>query len=145
MSDRLLGFCALIFAGLMAWFGHDLQAPFSYEPVGPRAFPMLIALIIALCGAWLLYKNWNKPRQGEAIDWPRLMLMVVYIFIYALLFEALGFILATAIVTVLIGRLFGGSWVKMAISGLIMGIVFFLLFDRALDVVLPLGPLEFLS
>ncbi|WP_323018907.1 tripartite tricarboxylate transporter TctB family protein [Castellaniella sp.] len=145
MSDRLLGFCALIFAGLMAWFGHDLQAPFAYEPVGPRAFPMLIALIIALCGAWLLYKNWNKPRRGEAIDWPRLMLMVVYIFIYALLFETLGFIIATAIITVVIGRLFGGPWIKMTIAGIVMGVLFFLLFDRALDVVLPLGPLEFLS
>lgn len=145
MSDRTLGFCALIFAGLMAWFGHDLQAPFSYEPVGPRAFPMLIALIIALCGIWLMVKHWHDRRKGEPIDWPRLLLMVVYIFGYALLFETLGFVIATAIVTVLIGRLFGGGWVKMIIGGVVMGVLFFLLFDRALDVVLPLGPLEFLS
>lgn len=145
MSDRILGVSALIFAALMAWFGRDLQAPFAYEPVGPRAFPMLIALIIALCGAWLLFKHWHDQHRGEPIDWPRLLLMVVYIFGYALLFQILGFILATAIVTILIGRLFGGSWGKMILGGLIMGVLFFLLFDRALDVVLPLGPLEFLS
>jgi putative tricarboxylic transport membrane protein len=142
MSDRTVGFFALIFAGLMAWFGHDLQAPFSYEPVGPRAFPMLIALIIALCGAWLMYKHWHEHSHGKHIDWPRLLLMMAYIFGYAMLFETLGFILATAIVTVLIGRLFGGTWGKLAISGVLMGVLFFLLFDRALDVVLPLGPLE---
>ena len=73
------------------------------------------------------------------------VLMVVYVFGYAMLFETLGFIIATAIVTVLIGRLFGGSWGKMIIGGIVMGVLFFLLFDRALDVVLPLGPLEFLS
>ncbi len=145
MSDRTLGFCALIFAGLMAWFGHDLQAPFSYEPVGPRAFPMLVALIIALCGAWLMFRHWRDRRAGEPIDWPRLLLMVAYVFGYALLFETLGFIIATAVVTVLIGRLFGGGWGKMIIGGIAMGVLFFLLFDRALDVVLPLGPLEFLS
>jgi putative tricarboxylic transport membrane protein len=145
MSDRTLGFCALVFAGLMAWFGHDLQAPFSYEPVGPRAFPMLIAGIIALCGAWLVFKHWRERRHGEHIDWLRLLLMVVYIFGYAMLFETLGFVIATALVTVLIGRLFGGGWVRMIIGGVAMGVLFFLLFDRALDVVLPLGPLEFLS
>lgn len=144
MSDRMLGFCALIFAGLMAWFGHDLQAPFSYEPVGPRAFPMLIALIIALCGAWLVFKHWHERHKGEPIDWPRLLLMVVYTVGYAMLFETLGFIIATTLVTVLIGSLFGGPWGKMIISGLVMGVLFFLLFDRALDVVLPSGPLEFL-
>ncbi|WP_322997004.1 tripartite tricarboxylate transporter TctB family protein [Castellaniella sp.] len=145
MSDRMLGVCALIFAGLMVWFGHALQAPFSYEPVGPRAFPLLIALIIALCGAWLIFKHWHERHQGEAIDWPRLLLMVGYIFGYALLFETLGFVIATAIVTVLIGRLFGGPWKKMIIGGAAMGVLFFLLFDRMLDVVLPLGLLEFLS
>ncbi|KAB0610894.1 tripartite tricarboxylate transporter TctB family protein [Castellaniella defragrans] len=145
MSDRLLGVSALVFAALMAWFGHDLQAPFSYEPVGPRAFPLLIALIVALCGAWLLFKNWRSTKQAPHIDWPRLLLMVVYVFGYALLFEWLGFIIATAIVTVLIGRLFGGGWGKMIIGGITMSVLFFLLFDRALDVVLPLGLLEFLS
>ncbi len=34
---------------LMAW---PYQAPFSYEPVGPRAFPLLM---LGLMGAALLY------------------------------------------------------------------------------------------
>src|SRR5690606_28862366 len=136
---------ALIFAGLMAWFGHDLQAPFSYEPVGPRAFPMLIALIIALCGAWLVLKHWRDRRAGEPIDWPRLLLRVVYVCGYALLCDGLGFVGADDAVTVRMGRLFGGSWVRMFIGGVAMGVLFLLLFDRALDVVLPLGQLEFLS
>ena len=145
MSDRLLGISALIFAALMAWFARGLQAPFSYEPVGPRAFPLLLALIIALCGAWLLLKHWRDAGKAPPTDWWRMALMACYVFGYALLFQFLGFILATALVTVLIGRLFGGTWIRLAIGGLSMGILFFILFDRVLDVVLPLGLLEFLS
>lgn len=50
MNDRLLGIIALVLAAFMTWAGWDIEAPFAYEPVGPRAFPLLIALIIGLCG-----------------------------------------------------------------------------------------------
>ncbi|MCJ9713777.1 tripartite tricarboxylate transporter TctB family protein, partial [Bordetella hinzii] len=49
---------------------------------------------------------------------------------------------ATTIMTVAVGRLFGGSWAKAAAGGLVMGLLFFLLFDKVLDVVLPGGLLE---
>ncbi|MFW7342100.1 tripartite tricarboxylate transporter TctB family protein [Pollutimonas sp. H1-120] len=142
MNDRILGMAALVFAALMAWFGWGLQAPFSYEPVGPRAFPMLLAAIIALCGAWLAFKGRGQAEPNPPGANGRIALMVVYCFLYALLFETLGFIVATTAMTILVGRLFGGAWVKVAVGGVVMSILFFLLFDRALDVVLPLGILE---
>lgn len=142
MNDRTLGFSALAFAALMAWFGRDMVAPFAYEPVGPRAFPMLVALIIALCGAWLVYKNHHQAEKNPAGANSRISLMVVYTIAYAGLFQFLGFIIATTAMTVLVGRLFSGAWHKIFIGGAIMSILFFLLFDRALDIVLPLGLLE---
>lgn len=142
MSDRILGIAALVFAALMAWFGWGIQAPFSYEPVGPRAFPLLLAAIIALCGAWLTFKGRERAEPNPPGANVRIALMVVYCFLYALFFEALGFIIATTAMTILVGRLFGGAWSKVAAGGLVMSVSFFLLFDRALDVVLPLGILE---
>ena len=50
MNDRTLGIAALALAAFMTWAGWDIEAPFAYEPVGPRAFPLLLALIIGLCG-----------------------------------------------------------------------------------------------
>jgi putative tricarboxylic transport membrane protein len=116
----------------MAWFGWGIEAPFSYEPVGPRAFPMLLAGAIALCGLWLLFKGRFKAEANPAGANLRIALMLVYCLAYALLFEWLGFIVATALATILVGRLFGGAW----------SVLFFFLFDRVLDVVLPLGILE---
>lgn len=139
MNDRILGVAALIFAALMAGFGWGIQAPFSYEPVGPRAFPMLLASIIALCGLWLAFKGKHQAHPNPPGANLRIAAMVVYCFAYAFFFEQLGFIIATTAMTILVGRLFGGAWSKIALGGAVMSIFFFILFDRVLDVVLPLG------
>ena len=38
-----------------------------------------------------------------------------------------------------IGRFFGGTWGKLVIGGALLGVSLYLLFDRVLDVTLPLG------
>lgn len=139
LNDRTLGVAALALAAFLTWFGHDLQAPFSYEPVGPRAFPLLVAAVIALCGLRLVLKGGNDvPRNPRGANL-RISLMVAAVAGYALLFHWLGFVIATAIMTAVVGRIFGGSWLKSVAGGIAMGLGFFLLFDRALDVVLPVG------
>lgn len=145
MTDRYLGAAALAFAALMAWFGWGIEAPFSYEPVGPRTFPLLLAACIGLCGLWLLLKGRFTAHGNPPGANGRIALMVVYCIAYALLFDWLGFIIATTLVAILVGRLFGGAWRKVVIGGVVMSVFFYLLFDRLLDVVLPPGLLEFLS
>ncbi|OZI77020.1 tripartite tricarboxylate transporter TctB family protein [Bordetella genomosp. 12] len=142
MNDRLLGIIALVLAAFMTWAGWDIEAPFAYEPVGPRAFPLLIALVIGLCGLRLAIKGGNPVHPNPPGANGRIVLMLLFAAAYAFLFEWLGFVIATAIMTVAVGRLFGGSWIKTAIGGLVMGLLFFLLFDKVLDVVLPGGVLE---
>ncbi|WP_419204617.1 tripartite tricarboxylate transporter TctB family protein [Bordetella trematum] len=139
MNDRLLGILALVLAAFITWAGWDLEAPFAYEPVGPRAFPMLIALIIGLCGLRLAIKGGHQVEANSPGANGRIALMVLFAAAYAFLFQWLGFIIATVLMTMAVGRLFGGSWTKMLIGGVVMGLLFFLLFDKALDVVLPTG------
>lgn len=50
--------------------------------------------------------------------------MVAFATAYAFLFQWLGFVIATALMTVFVGRLFGGGWVKCAIGGLVMSAFF---------------------
>lgn len=139
LNDRVLGVAALVFAALITAFGYDLEPPFSYEPVGPKAFPLLVALIIALCGLRLILKGGNAVEPNPPGANLRIMGMVGYLAAYAFIFQWLGFIPATALMAALIGHLFGASLLKSAIGGVIMAIVLFLLFDKGLDVVLPTG------
>jgi putative tricarboxylic transport membrane protein len=139
INDRLLGVAALLLAAFLTWNGYDLVAPVAYEPVGPRAFPLLLALVIALCGAWLVYRGGGAIEANHPGANARIALMVALIAGYALLFVWLGFVLSTTLMGVLVGRLFGGSWLKCAVAGAVMGIAMFVLFDKVLDVVLPAG------
>lgn len=139
MNDRVLGAAALALAAFLTWNGWGLQAPFAYEPVGPRAFPLLVALIIGLCGVRLMVKGGGEVAPNPAGANARIALMAGVVAGYALLFQWLGFVIATALMTVLVGRLFGGTWGKSLIGGLVMGVLFFLLFDKVMDVVLPTG------
>jgi len=142
MNDRILGIAALALAVFMTAAGWSIEAPFAYEPVGPRAFPLLLALIIGLCGLRLVYKGGHAVERNPAGANGRIALMVVFVTVYAFLFQWLGFIVATSLMTIFVGRLFGGSWIKCAIGGVVMSIFFFVLFDKVLDVVLPGGLLE---
>lgn len=142
MNDRILGVFALLLAAFITWGGWDIEAPFSYEPVGPRAFPVLLAIIITLCGLWLVFKGGSRHMEANPPGANgRIFMMIVYAAIYAVLFQWLGFVLSTALMTVFVGRLFGGAWGKCALGGVVMGVLFFLLFDKVLDVVLPAGVL----
>ena len=139
LSDRLLGVMALLFSAFLAWHGVGLLAAFSYEPVGPRAFPLLLSALIGLCGLVLTWKGGNKVEPNLPGVNRRILMMVGLLAFYAASFVWLGFMLSTAIMTAMIGRLFGGSWIKSAAGGLIMSVLFYILFDRVLDVVLPVG------
>ncbi|QNP50271.1 tripartite tricarboxylate transporter TctB family protein [Diaphorobacter aerolatus] len=141
-NDRTLGVAALGLSAFLVWFGHDLETPFAYEPMGPRVFPMMLAAVIALCGVRLAVKGGNAARPNPPGANSRIALMVLIVVGYACLFQLLGFIIATALATACVGRLFDGPWIRSAIGGIVMGVCLYLLFDLVLDVVLPLGMLE---
>ncbi len=141
-SDRVLGALCLAGALAMAWAAHDYTAPIAYEPVGPRAFPTLLAALIGVCGIWLVVR---PSLHSAAIASGRLrpvLACMLAIVAYALLFEPLGFTVATALLAVPVGIAFGGNWRQSLLGGIALGVGLYFLFDRLLDVVLPAGLLS---
>ena len=144
MSDRILGAVCVVAAAGMAWAAQDYNPAISYEPMGPRAFPRLLAALMAIGGAWLVLKPTlvGNPLHGTSLK--MIGLSAAAVFAYALLFQTLGFPLATALMAVPVGMAFGGSWKQSLLGGLGLGLGLFLLFDKLLDVVLPTGLLSFI-
>jgi putative tricarboxylic transport membrane protein len=141
MSDRLFGVVALAVCVAMAAAAWQLEPPISYEPLGPSAFPLLLAALMAALGLNFVL----RPAAGA--HWPqgalrlKVAAMVVMLLGYALLFQPLGFVAATALLTIGLGRLFGAGWRGSVVAGPLLGLGLFLLFDRLLDVALPMGAL----
>lgn len=143
-SDRILGGVCVAVAIAMAVAARQYVPPISYEPVGPRAFPTLLAVLIGLAGAWLVIR---PSAHSAAVAPGRLLALtgcMAAILVYAYLFQWLGFALATALMAVPVGVAFGGSWRASLAGGIGMGVGFYLLFDKVLDVVLPTGLLSFI-
>ncbi|MBX3656938.1 MAG: tripartite tricarboxylate transporter TctB family protein [Ramlibacter sp.] len=142
MSDRLLGAVCVVLGAGMAWSAQAYTAPISYEPVGPRAFPLLLAGLMAAAGVWLVVRPSPQGQTARMPQLKQLALAVAAVFVYAGLFEALGFPLATALMALPVGMAFGGSWKQALAGGIGLGLVLYLLFDKVLDVVLPSGLLS---
>lgn len=141
MSDRALGAPCVVASAAMAWAAKDYAAVISYEPVGPRAFPLLLAGCLWLSGLWLLLRPSAGFSVFQGVPWKETALCAAAILAYAVLFQWLGFPLATALMAVPVGIAFAGSWKRSLLGGAALGIGFFLVFDKLLDVVLPAGPL----
>lgn len=142
-NDRILGGAALALAAIMIAFGYGLDAPFSYEPVGPKAFPLLTAGIIAACGMALLIGRGGAVDTAAGPGTNRaLLLLSAALLVYALLFEPLGFLLATALLMTPVAMVFGAKWWQGLVTGIGLAASFYVIFDRGLQVVLPAGLLR---
>jgi len=146
MYVRIFAAVWLLVCALLAVVAWGFQAPFSYDPVGPRAYPLLLLFLMASAAIWLIY------RPGEAEDRPiswslarKVAIFVIALFAYGLLFESLGFVVSTTLMGFGLGMLFNGRLLPSLASGLLMGALLYGLFDYLLDVPLPLGLLVFLE
>ncbi|WP_313690097.1 tripartite tricarboxylate transporter TctB family protein [Pantoea sp.] len=139
MSDRIFAaiWLALCIGGL--FIGWQIQSEYSYEPVGPRPFPLLLLGLMGICALLMLL------RKPDAVLWPapailkKLLTLSIMLVLYGWLFEQLGFALCTTLLTFGIGLLFGARWWAAVISGGVMGMALFYAFDHLLDVTLPVG------
>ncbi|WP_252271216.1 tripartite tricarboxylate transporter TctB family protein [Pseudomonas subflava] len=144
MYDRLFGAVWLLLCAGLAVIAWGFQAPFSYDPVGPRAYPLLLLALMAAGSLWLILRPSHLEHLLSRHQSLRALLCVLVLLAYALLFEPLGFVLSTALAAAVLGLLFGGRPLACAISGVLMGVLLYVLFDLLLDVPLPLGVLTFL-
>ena len=140
MSDRILGAVCVVASAGMAWAARDYAAAISYEPVGPRAFPLLLAGLMAVSGLWLVLRpTLRGAGVFRGVPLRTTAICAAAVLAYALLFELVGFTLATALMAMPVGLAFGGSWKQSLAGGVGLGLVLFFMFDKLLDVVLPTG------
>lgn len=138
-SNRTLGAVALLMAGILAVFGWGLVAPFAYEPVGPRAFPMLTAALIAFCGVMLVIRGGTDADAVSGRTMTGILMLSVTLLVYAAVFERLGYVPSTFVVAGAVALIFGASLIQAIVSGAVLSVGSYLLFDHGLDVVLPTG------
>ncbi|MEQ5837709.1 tripartite tricarboxylate transporter TctB family protein [Marinobacter sp. NFXS9] len=138
-ADRVLGIALIGLAAFAAFKATQFQVTFSYEPVGPKAFPILLSVVLAALSLVLIF------RPGEDGEWPdkfvalKLAAVLLVLLGYALLFTRLGYLVTTFLAVLSLARLFEAIWPKALLAAVLMALGSYYLFTLGLGISLPGG------
>ncbi|MDZ4095813.1 MAG: tripartite tricarboxylate transporter TctB family protein [Paracoccaceae bacterium] len=131
-SDRIFGLVVVF--GALAFFAGALQIQTSFlsDPVGPRLFPILIAVVSLLAGLMMLWKPDAEPDWPAASAWGNMAITMVVLVAYAYLLAPLGFVLPTAVAAAVISYMIAPHIRPAAITGAVLSLSLFFIFKYSL-------------
>jgi len=139
-SDRIFGLVVLMVSLAYIAAATQIQTSFLSDPVGSKAFPIIIGAVAALCGLVLMVKPDPEP------DWPAmrtliaLSVAVIVLITYAYALKPLGFLIPTAITAAILSYQISPRIGPASIAGAGLSITLFLLFKFALGLGLVAFP-----
>jgi putative tricarboxylic transport membrane protein len=143
-GDRLL---VTLFAVLVIFYGAETLTFFrtmSEDVVGPASFPRLLLVLAGILIVVFFVQQRRAPAResDEASDMASEvadLIPAAFMLAYVLLFEKLGFLLATFLFIAPTMRYLGATWPKAVAYSLALTISSFVLFYYALLAELPMG------
>lgn len=142
-SDRVLGLIGLAIAALIVWRAGYIQESFIQDPLGPKAFPYVIATVIALASVFILM------RPDEDPDWPaagrlaEIAIAAGVMVAYAQFLPVAGFVAATAVAAAFLSWRLGTPLLKAILAGVIISVGIYVIFHLILGLSLARGPWGF--
>ena len=138
----------LVIGACILWGSFFLPTGGGYAQVGPGVVPRVVGVVLLILGAFLMREAFTGGFRGvdeEAevhlpMDWPAFAWVSGGIIAYGLLVERLGFIIASAILFVMVARSFSSRrWVLNTVVGTVLAVFIFTVFNYGLGLMLPAG------
>ncbi len=145
-QDTAVGLGVLALAALVAWQTTVIPENAIYAKVGPKVFPWISALLLAVMGVILTIEGvrggWDHEEGGD-VDWRSLGWLSAGLVLNVALISTLGFILAGTLLFVLTARAFGSAQpLRDAAIGFALALVAYVGFDRLLGYKIGSGIIE---
>lgn len=131
-SDRIFGLVTLFVALAFIASATQIQTSFLSDPVGPKAFPMLIGGVAALCSLVMILRPDPDPDWPVGKTWLSLLVAVIVLVVYAYTLKPLGFLLPTAVAAGILSYQISPRPVPAVLAGLGLSIGLFVVFKYAL-------------
>ncbi|GAA6202787.1 tripartite tricarboxylate transporter TctB family protein [Aquicoccus sp. SU-CL01552] len=143
MSDRIFGIFGIFLAIGFAVSALYIEESFLSDAVGPKAFPIIVAVVLGLSSAVIAL----RPDAGP--QWPALGRLVeigavvVVLILYAELLPVAGFVLATAFAATYLAWRLGSSVIESVLTGIGTSVGIYVIFHLVLGLSLARGPWGF--
>lgn len=143
MSDRALGVACIVLAAAYAWFASLTPLSFMSDPLGPKAFPYIIAGVLALAGVYPIVRPDPEP------DWPapgrvlEIVFAVAVMIAYTYALPEFGFVASTAVTAALLSWRLAARPLAAIVAGIGISVGIYVVFHMILGLSLARGPWGF--
>lgn len=149
--DAVVAFLVILMGGVVIFGSSKLGSGWTSDGPGAGYFPYYIGLILCLSGAGIMYqalfskqKNTDVFVDGEQLK--RVLSVFIPAGVYILAVQFIGLYVASAIYIILFMVILGKySWIKSFLAGLIVNVLFFMMFEVWFKVPLYKGKFDLLS
>lgn len=140
-ADLVIGLALLALAGVYYEQSLGIVRGFASDRLGPAFFPRLLALVLAVLAVTLIVRagsGRSDPAPLPPVRAGLFLTMLGLLVAYALLMPRVGFIVATPVLLGAVIWLLGlRAWPALTGTALGITLVLYLVFARALHVLLP--------
>jgi putative tricarboxylic transport membrane protein len=154
MADRVIFVCIVVLAAVYFYATAQIPSLEIGDPLGPKAFPRLLGVALLVTGGILLMEmlgaradKTQETVRSAAVDRGVIMVIaavVVWTAVYFVLFEPLGYVIASTIYLIALTVYFNpGRWVMNVTTSALFTIISYLMFSKLLGVTLAKGILPF--
>jgi putative tricarboxylic transport membrane protein len=139
------------FGVAILWGAFSLPTSGGYAQVGPGVVPRVVGVGILVLAGFLLREALtggfhDVDEEAEAklpMHWPAFSWVTAGIIGYGVLIEHAGFVLASTLLFVLVARGFGSRrWALNGMTGVILAVAVYAIFNYGLGLTLPAGVLK---
>jgi putative tricarboxylic transport membrane protein len=131
-SDRIFGLVVIVVALAYIASALQIQSSFMTDPVGPRAFPILVASIAILAAIVIAARPDAEPEWPSPIILGRLFIALVGLVAYAYALKPGGFLVPTAAIAALLSYLIVPRAWSAVVTGIGLSVGLYLIFKYAL-------------
>lgn len=143
MSDRIFGLVGLLLAAGFALAALSIEESFLSDAVGPKAFPLILAAMLALASLAIILKPDPEPHWPDMGRLVEIGAAVVMMLLYAELLPVAGFVAATAVAAGYLSWRLGSSPLGALATGIGTSVGIYVIFHLVLGLSLARGPWGF--
>lgn len=142
-SDRIFAGIVLAMGLGMLWGTTQIEESFIQDPLGPKAFPGLIAVLMAVSAVVMFFKPDADPHWPGLFKFLELLGTAGVMVVYAQVLPIAGFVLSTSVASAFLSWRLGANTRQSVVGGVLTAVGIFVLFQYGLGVNMAKGPWGF--